>query len=133
MVILCDPSQKTPHPSTLRIAHDSRSQGRRSLPLFFFSFFPRARESPFHIFSHRDTPKWKSSGPRIFAFLRFKNTSIDSKCLALKLIHLFKLYSIIFVVDGKLLIPLASSFFFIYSSLSERHSLFSYTLRPISL
>lgn len=52
MVILCDPSQKTPHPSTLRIAHDSRSTLARTLLLLFFFLSTSSRESPFYLFAH---------------------------------------------------------------------------------
>lgn len=51
-VILCDPSQKTPHPSTLRIAHDSRSTLARTLLLLFFFLSTSSRESPFYLFAH---------------------------------------------------------------------------------
>lgn len=52
VVILCDPSQKTPHPSTLRIAHDSRSTLARTLLLLFFFLSTSSRESPFYLFAH---------------------------------------------------------------------------------
>lgn len=64
VVILCDPSQKTPHPSTLRIAHDSRSTLARTLLLLFFFLSTSSRESPFYLFAHTRPP----SGNRIFGF-----------------------------------------------------------------
>lgn len=84
VVILCDPSQKTPHPSTLRIAHDSRSTLARTLLLLFFFLSTSSRESPFYLFAHtRLTTRALQVGIEFSDFTteRFKDTTPSVKLI----------------------------------------------------